>query len=53
MDEKRLKRMSALGVVPWAAPQFIYSYGDDQPKASRPPLRSLHERGSRVTGNND
>jgi predicted amidohydrolase YtcJ len=53
VDEQRLSRMSALGVVPVATPQFIYSYGDAQPEASQPPLRSLHERGFRVPGNSD
>jgi predicted amidohydrolase YtcJ len=53
VDEQRLGRMSALGVVPVATPQFIYSYGDAQPEASQPPLRSLHERGFRVPGNSD
>jgi hypothetical protein len=53
VDEDRLSRMSALGVVPVATPQFIYSYGDAQPEASQPPLRSLHERGFRVPGNSD
>jgi predicted amidohydrolase YtcJ len=45
--------MAALGAVPVATPQFIYSYGDAQPEASQPPLRSLHERGFRVPGNSD
>ena len=53
VDTERLSRMSALGVVPVATPQFIYSYGDAQPEASQPPLRSLHERGFRVPGNSD
>ncbi len=53
VDGPRLDRMAALGVVPVATPQFIYSYGDAQPEASQPPLRSLHERGFRVPGNSD
>lgn len=53
VDGPRLDRMAALGVVPVATPQFIYSYGDAQPAASQPPLRSLHERGFRVPGNSD
>jgi hypothetical protein len=53
VDDERLHRMSVLGVVPVATPQFIYSYGDAQPEASQPPLRSLHERGFRVPGNSD
>jgi predicted amidohydrolase YtcJ len=53
VDPERLDRMAALGVVPVATPQFIYSYGDAQPEASQPPLRSLHERGFRVPGNSD
>ena len=52
-DDERLRRMAALGVVPVATPQFLYSYGDAQPEASQPPLRSLHERGFRVPGNSD
>lgn len=52
-DGPRLDRMAALGVVPVATPQFIYSYGDAQPEASQPPLRTLHERGFRVPGNSD
>jgi hypothetical protein len=47
VDEKRLRRMSALGIVTVATPQFIYSYGDAQPEATQAPLRSLHERGFR------
>jgi predicted amidohydrolase YtcJ len=53
VDGPRLDKMAALGVVPVATPQFIYSYGDAQPEASQPPLRSLHERGFRVPGNSD
>lgn len=53
VDGPRLERMAALGVVPVATPQFIYSYGDAQPEASQPPLRSLHKRGFRVPGNSD
>ena len=45
--------MRDLGVVPVATPQFIYSYGDAQPEASQPPLRTLHGLGFRVPGNSD
>lgn len=53
VDGPRLDRLAALGAVPVATPQFINSYGDAQPEASQPPLRSLHERGFRVPGNSD
>ncbi len=53
VDRDRLTRMRSLGVVPVATPQFIYSYGDAQPEASQPPLRTLHEMGFRVPGNSD
>lgn len=52
-DDARLRRMRDLGVVPVATPQFLYSYGDAQPEASQPPLRTLHEFGFRVPGNSD
>ncbi|MHB1876706.1 MAG: amidohydrolase family protein, partial [Streptosporangiaceae bacterium] len=52
-DAARLRRMRDLGVVPVATPQFLYSYGDAQPEASQPPLRTLHEFGFRVPGNSD
>jgi hypothetical protein len=47
VDEKRPRRMSALGIVPVATPQFIYSYGDAQPEATQAPPRSAARTGFR------
>jgi predicted amidohydrolase YtcJ len=46
-------RVRALGVIPVATPQFIYSYGDWFPAANDPPLRTLRSMGFRVPGNSD
>ncbi len=52
-DRQLLERARALGVIPVATPQFVYSYGDTDPNGSCAPLRTLHELGFRVPGNSD
>lgn len=52
-DRELLLRARALGVVPVATPQFVWSYGDADPEGSCVPLRTLHDLGFRVPGNSD
>jgi predicted amidohydrolase YtcJ len=46
-------RVRALGVIPVATPQFIYSYGDWAKELNSPPLRTMRSMGLRVPGNSD
>jgi len=52
-DMELLQRALALGVIPVATPQFLYSYGDAAPEESCSPLRTLQGLGFRVPGNSD
>jgi predicted amidohydrolase YtcJ len=47
------ERVRALGVIPVATPQFIYSYGDWAQELNNPPLRTMRSMGLRVPGNSD
>jgi predicted amidohydrolase YtcJ len=47
------ERARAMGVIPVATPQFIYSYGDWSPALNNPPLRTMRSMGLRVPGNSD